>query len=105
MFNWLKNRMVLAEVDGIKFYSQRSLDLYLARRAREDLVKRGLLHTLRYSGYANVVPKLLFCLQDWLDRNKGKVLQVLQYSEEPYSGRLVVEYSCEKKFPIDPFEI
>ena len=45
MFDWLKARAVVAEVDGIKFYRDESLRKYLEDRKRERDREGKMLYT------------------------------------------------------------
>lgn len=87
-----------AEVDGIKFYRKSSFEDYMNQKEAEKAKRDGKFHTLRYSGYGTFVTPLFDMLNDFLDQNGGKVLKIRSYRTGCFSGRLIVDYECNKRF-------
>ena len=51
MFDFIKRRFIIAEVDGIKFYSSKALHRYLAGKERDRLRKGKRMYTFEIPWY------------------------------------------------------
>lgn len=87
-----------AEVDGISFFRKASFDRYISEKKRSKAREEGKLHTLRYCGYGSEVIPMLDSLREFLDDNRGEIVEIVRFCDNPFDGRLVVDYICDKKY-------